>query len=319
MTDNIKNVLPRDAATISEIQASDGFRAAAPAAKFKDHVSKDAGQLSEAWSALGWYGKDTASFAFLAAKTIQSGYGVNTLEARLRVLALLKIIRPTSNGGRMPKRPPEGSPYGEMWPHQRLGYSTWGEFVLGPAAGISGPDGSYIKGPGLGFGAGIDPSDPDAKAKQDRALAYERDLFRGYERLMALLPETALPHNPDDIRAHYRQVAGGELTVELLHAMGQREKKERKEEQEKNRTTRCTVSQGERKLAKNPTRAAATVQRAAAATGDPAGYLRQIAEAIAPPAPTPAECIAELARRYDRQFLEELCVALADYITTTQP
>lgn len=303
MTTDIKSVLPHDAATVDQIQATAGFQASASAVKFRDHLTKESGRLSEAWSALGWYEKDTASFALLAAKTIQSGYGVNTLAARLQVLALLKIIRPTGSGGRMPKAPPEGSQFGDMWPHQRLGYQTWGEFVLGPAAGITGPDGAYLKGPGLGFGHGINADDPEADKQRERALAYERDLFRGYERLMDLLPESALPHTPEDICTHFRASFGGELTVKAIQELGQGKK----------HTTGCTVSRS-RVLAQDPAKAAVTVQKAAEATKDPEAYIKKIVEVISPVPPTPADCIAELIRRYDRQFLKDLAIALGNYL-----
>lgn len=307
MTD-IKDILPRDAANITEIHSTAGFKAAAPAAKFKDHLLKDQGQLSEAWSSLGWYEKDTASFAFLAAKTIQAGYSVNTLETRLRVLALLKIIRPEGNGGRMPKRPPEGSVFGDKWPHQRLGYETWGDFVLGPTGGITANDGSYIKGPGLGFGSGIDSSDPNADRKRQLALQYERNLFRGYDRLMELLPESALPHNPEDIRAHYRASVGADLTVEAIMALGKGEKG----------GTGSTLS-SPRTISRDPQRAAATVQKAADATPDPSTYIRRLVEAVAPSPSTPEECAKDLAARYDRKFLEQLAIAIAEYINQIEP
>jgi hypothetical protein len=302
MTD-IKSVLPSDAATIDQIQSKAGFQASAGAVKFREHLTKEQGQLSDAWSALGWYEKNTASFALLAAKTIQSGYGVNTLSARLQVLALLKIIRPTGSGGRMPKAPPEGSPFGDLWPHQRLGYRTWGEFVLGPAAGLSGPDGAYIKGPGLGFGQGIRADDPEADKQRERALAYERDLFRGYERLMDLLPESALPHTPEDICSHFRASFGGELTVDAIEDLGKSEKH-----------GACPTVSRTRRLAQDPAKAAVTVQKAAQATKDPEAYIRQIVEVISPAPPTTADCIAELIQRYDRQFLKDLALALGDYL-----
>ena len=307
MTADIKSVLPSDAATVDQIKATEGFQASAAAVKFREHLTKEQGQLSEAWSALGWYEKDTASFALLAAKTIQSGYGVNTLAARLQVLALLKIIRPAGSGGRMPKAPPEGSPFGDLWPHQRLGYRTWGEFVLGPAAGISGPDGSYVKGPGLGFGHGINADDPNAAERREKALAYERDLFRGYERLMELMPQSSLPHTPEDICQHYRATAGGDLTVDAIQELGQTEK----------RTAGCTVSRS-RVLAKDPVKAAVTVQKAAETTQDPEAYIRRLVEAIKPAAPTPDECAEELVSRYDVPFLKLLVQALCQHLEEAQ-
>ena len=312
MNSDIKNVLPRDAATIDQITQMAGFQAAAGAVKFREHLSKDDGRLVEAWSGMGWYEKDTASFALLAAKIIQSGYSVNTLTARLRVLALLKIIRPTSTGGRIAKTPPEGSPFGDMWPHQRLGYKTWSEFVLGPGAGISAADGSYIKGPGLDFGQGIRDDDPDADEKRDRALKYERDLFRGYQRLMDLMPETALPHSAEDLQTHFRVKLGGELTVKAIEELGQ-----------KGTTGRTLSDPGEepvkpkrRVISQDPEKAAVTVQQAAETTDNPEAYIRKIAEIIQPPAPDPVDCLAELVERHDNAFLRQLVNALSDYLET---
>lgn len=311
MTSDIKDLLPKDAATIDQITQTAGFQAAAGAVKFKDHLSKDDGRLHEAWSGLGWYEKDTASFALLAAKTIQSGYSINTLAARLRVLALLKIIRPTGTGGRMPKAPPEGSPFGDMWPHQRLGYSSWGEFVLGPPAGISGSDGAFIKGPGLGFGHSIKDDDPEAEEKRQRALKYEQDLFRGYQRLMDLLPETALPHSAEDLQTHFRASLGGDLTVDAIEKLGQKS------------TARRTLSEEDepakprtRRISQDPEKAAVTVQRAAETTDNPAAYIRKIAEIIQPSAPDPVGCLAELVERHDNAFLRQLSDVLLDYLET---
>ena len=312
MNSDIKNVLPKDAATIDQITQLAGFQAAAGAVKFKEHLSKDDGRLLEAWSGMGWYEKDTASFALLAAKTIQSGYSINTLTARLRVLALLKIIRPTGTGGRMPKAPPEGSPFGDMWPHQRLGYNSWGEFVLGPPAGISGPDGAFIKGPGLGFGHGIKDDDPEADEKRQRALKYEQDLFRGYQRLMDLLPETALPHSAEDLQTHFRASLGGELTVDAIEKMGQKGTAGRtlSDPDEKPEPKRRRV------ISQDPEKAAVTVQQAAETTDNPKAYIRKIAEIIQPPAPDPVDCLAELVERHDNAFLRQLLNALSDYLET---
>lgn len=309
MNSDIKNVLPKDAATVDQITAVAGFQAAAGAVKFKDHLSKDDGRLHEAWSGLGWYEKDTASFALLAAKTIQSGYSINTLAARLRVLALLKIIRPEGTGGRMPKAPPEGSLFGDMWPHQRLGYNTWGEFVLGPPAGISGPDGTYIKGPGLGFGHGIKDDDPEAGEKRQRALKYEQDLFRGYQRLMELLPETALPHSVEDLQTHFRASFGDELTVEAIRDLGKKD------------GAGTTLSDPEkpkrvRRISQDPEKAAVTIQQAAETTQDPATYIKKVAEIICPSSPDPVDCLAELVERHDKAFLQRLAAVLSDYLET---
>lgn len=310
MNSDIKNVLPQDAATIDQITQMAGFQAAAGAAKFKDHLSKDDGRLLDAWSGMSWYEKDTASFALLAAKTIQSGYSINTLTARLRVLALLKIIRPSGSGGRMPKAPPEGSPFGDMWPHQRLGYKTWGEFVLGPPAGISGSDGAFIKGPGLGFGHGIKDDDPDADEKRQRALKYEQDLFRGYQRLMDLLPDTALPHSAEDLQTHFRASLGGDLTVEAIRELGNKDLAGTtlSEEDEPEKPKRV------RRISQDPEKAAVTVQQAAETTDNPEAYIRKIAEIIQPPAPDPVDCLAELVKRHDNAFLHQLSNALSDYL-----
>ena len=312
MTPDIKNLLPRDAATIDQITQMAGFQAAAGAVKFREHLSKDDGQLVEAWSGMGWYEKDTASFALLAAKTIQSGYSVNTLTARLRVLALLKIIRPNGSGGRMPKAPPEGSPFGDMWPHQRLGYKTWGEFVLGPGAGISASDGSYIKGPGLGFGQGIRDDDPDADEKRQRALKYEQDLFRGYQRLMDLMPETVLPHSAEDLQSHFRVKLGGELTVEAIRELGNKDLAGTtlSEEDEPAKPKRRRV------ISQDPEKAAVTVQQAAETTDNPEAYIRKVAEIIRPSAPDPVDCLAELVERHDNAFLHQLLNALSDYLVS---